>query len=956
MARAGRLVAAGPAMAVSSPGRPAMAVLAATRRPHAQGPPMPRPRRLAALVLLALATPGMPPARAADDPRFARDFAEGLRDRGYYDLALDYLDGLRRDPGTPADLRESLDFQEARVLIEAARRDTDPEVGRERLERARGKIEAFVRDHAERPEATEALVALANLLYERGRTEVALAGEGKTPQDRENRLVSARSFFGNARDAFTKAVDRLSTKLNAYPKFLPAEDPRRAEREQVRDSLVRAELQREIVGYDEAQTEPAGSPRREELLTKALAAFTDLYNRYRSQVAGQTAHMWQGKCFEEQGKLGEAMGIYKELTDQGDPALLRIQRQVEYFKIIVLAKRKEYALAADECRRWLDVFRQDRRSYEALGVQLELAKNIIAQLPNASDAEKPRAIKAATDALAEVVRVVSPFKPEAMAILQKYRPNAALSAADVAKMDFDTAVAEAGQSVSVEDYSRAIALLRVAGQKVDASKELAKANRARLLLGYALFKAGRFAEAAVVDEHIARYDPTGESSAKAAEVALYSLLSVPAADPRGDRRADLDRAADLATFTLATWPDTEQGDTARLVLGEVAADRGKFADAVAAYDSVRPASTRKVEAQAASGSAHWRQSLARREAGDAKAADAEAASAVAQLRESLKGRKAANVAEADPGYVNTAVDLASIEVATDRPGDAVALLEPVVAKLGPTSKANPTAARAITALLRAHVAAGKVDQAMADMKALEAAGGAGNNATQLYYELGRLLEKEAETLRKRNDTARLARTEQAYGKFLKALVANKQGQTFQSLRWAADNLLKLGAVGDATRVYKDLVDYYSKDPEFLKTPNATNLILTTRIRQVSALRQVGQLNEAEAAINELIEQNRRLLDPQVEKGHILDAKAVAKVGTWADAAAYWKGLATKLGQMNPKPADYYDAWYHSALALQKQGKADQARATVATVMRLSPAVGTPEMKAKYQDLLKQLAK
>ena len=60
--------------------------------------------------------------------------------------------------------------------------------------------------------------------------------------------------------------------------------------------------------------------------------------------------------------------------------------------------------------------------------------------------------------------------------------------------------------------------------------------------------------------------------------------------------------------------------------------------------------------------------------------------------------------------------------------------------------------------------------------------------------------------------------------------------------------------------------------------------------------------------------------------------------------------------MNPKPPDYYDAWYHAAAALQKQGKPDLARTTVASIMRLSPTVGSPEMKAKYQDLLKQLTK
>ena len=912
---------------------------------------------LTALVLAILSVEGVNVARAAgDDPRFARDFAEGLRTRGYYDLALDYLDGWRTAQDTPADFRTKLDSLEGRVLIEAASHDNDPEMARDKLDRARSKIERFVKDQADHPEATDALISLANLLYERGRTEVVFASEAKTPADKEGRLVTARKFFGNSRDTFGTAIERLDTKLSAYPKFIPAEDQRRLERERVRGSMIQAELQREIVNYDEAETEPLDSPRRTELLGKALAAFEDLYKKYRTQMAGLTARMWQGKVFEEQGKLGEAMGIYKELLDHPDPSLRALQRQVDYFRIIVMSKRSEFALAADECNRWLTMFPKDRRSYEALGVQTELAKNILAQLPFLSETEKTKAIRSATDTLANVVRVSSPFKPEALVILQKYRPSVALSASDAAKLSFEDAVNEANTAISGDDFARAIVLLRVALRKVDPGSELVKANRARMLLGYAYYKSNRFEEAAVVDEHIARHDPHGEWSAKAAEVALFALLSSQVGGSAGTRGGDLDHVADFATYVVATWPDVEQGDTARLALGEVANERGDFNAATAAFDAVRTASARKFDAQAAAGSAHWRNSFALRDKGDAKQADAEVHQAIDQLKAALQGRKNANVAETDPASVATATELATIQVATDKADDAVALLEPIVAKFPPlTSKtSNPAANRAITGLLRAHVAAGKVDQAMTDMKSLEAGGG--SNSAQLYFELGRLLERESETLRARKETARLARTELAYTKFLKALVANKEGQTFQSLRWAADNLLKLGDASEATGVYANLLEFYAKDPEFRKTPNADTLVLTTRIKQVAALRQTGKLNEAETNLNAIITENKRLLEPQVEKGHILDAKATAKVGTWADAYAYWRVLAGKLASMHPKPDDYYDAWYHAAHALQKQGKPDLARQTVASIMRLSPTVGSPEMKTKYQALLKQLTK
>ena len=99
-------------------------------------------------------------------------------------------------------------------------------------------------------------------------------------------------------------------------------------------------------------------------------------------MAGLTAQMWQAKCYEEQGKIGEAIGIYKLLLEQPDPRLRPLQRFAGYFHIVALWKRKDHALAVDEADRWLEKYshRDEQRSQEGLGVLLELAKNIDAMM------------------------------------------------------------------------------------------------------------------------------------------------------------------------------------------------------------------------------------------------------------------------------------------------------------------------------------------------------------------------------------------------------------------------------------------------------------------------------------------------------------------------------------------------------------------------------------------------
>ena len=356
-----------------------------------------------------------------------------------------------------------------------------------------------------------------------------------------------------------------------------------------------------------------------------------------------------------------------------DPALrIPLQAQVDYFRIIVMAKRKEYALAADECVRWLNMFPKDRRSYNALGVQFELAKNILAQLPGASGAEREKAIRTATDSLADVVRVVSPFKPEAITLLQKYRPNAVLSANDAAKLTYEEALGQADQAIAVLEYDKAIALLKVAIRKADPARDPAKVNKARFTMAYALYMTKRFYEAAVVAEHLARRYPSYEWSAKAADLAMQAIVEAYNTITAGNRATDLDRLVSIARYASETWPETEQGDSGRFTIGLVALGRGQYAEALAAFESVRSSSTRWIDAQASSGEAHWKQGLLLRDQGKVPQADAEARQAVAKLELAIKSRRDANAPDTDLGLVTNATDLAVIKLESNKPAEALA--------------------------------------------------------------------------------------------------------------------------------------------------------------------------------------------------------------------------------------------------------------------------------------------
>jgi hypothetical protein len=86
----------------------------------------------------------------------------------------------------------------------------------------------------------------------------------------------------------------------------------------------------------------------------------------------------------------------------------------------------------------------------------------------------------------------------------------------------------------------------------------------------------------------------------------------------------------------------------------------------------------------------------------------------------------------------------------------------------------------------------------------------------------------------------------------------------------------------------------------------------------------------------------------------LFADAAKAGGAWSAAFNQWRAIAMRLGTARIKPLEYYEAWYHTAIALNKEGKPKEAKQTLASVMRLSATVGGPEMKEKYKTMIEQI--
>src|SRR5439155_170400 len=150
-------------------------------------------------------------------------------------------------------------------------------------------------------------------------------------------------------------------------------------------------------------------------------------------------------------------------------------------------------------------------------------------------------------------------------------------------------------------------------------------------------------------------------------------------------------------------------------------------------------------------------------------------------------------------------------------------------------------------------------------------------------------------------------------------------------RWAGEQMLRIEKPKEAAALFQRILDTIGQDKAFLAQPGASDRLLGTRLRYAEALRGQDDFAAADALVGKLLQENPRELGTLFEQGMLLEDKAEAKKGTWKAAFAHWQKLALALGAGRTRRPEYFDAWYHAAYALYKDGEPTKAKQTLGSV-------------------------
>lgn len=569
-------------------------------------------------------------------------FVQGLRDRGYFDIALQYLDQLEQKSSLAPETKELIPFERAQTLLASARDQNSADSQRQQLDAAEAAFQQFSKASPNHPLAAQANTWRGRILFEKARVEIFESEDPGRSSERQAFQDKARSLLTEARTVFDAAAKQYKAAFDKFPSFIPeGETGRIEERARAENLYIEVLFDYRKCNYWEARTFDKDNPERTSALQKATNEFEEMFNQYRNNTGGKLARLWQGKCLEEQEQITEALGVYEELLtitpDHPNSIRTLLYDQAMRFKLICLnhEKKKDYPLVVTLADEWLASAKGRTRSEVGNGVQWERCRALESI---GGDRERPESerIPALNQALAAariLARTSGEFKAPANGMIQRLLLSLNRNSDD--PTDFDAAFGMAGKlsddiralsgqisaaqagNRSDEVKTKTVELKAAAAEMTrlcDMALKLAQPNtdtklidRANVLLAYGYLLNDQLLEAAAVGDFLLRglADRSPDSAKNAGFIAMAAFDRAWSKAPQGQRDFESRQLVAVATRLEQKFPESDQANDARQTVARVMWDERKLDEAAAWWNKVPAGSTHYASAQLGAGQAFW---------------------------------------------------------------------------------------------------------------------------------------------------------------------------------------------------------------------------------------------------------------------------------------------------------------------------------------------------------------
>ncbi|MGE0756532.1 MAG: hypothetical protein AB7F89_03745 [Pirellulaceae bacterium] len=583
----------------------------------------------------------------------ASEFLAALRQRGYFDQALAYLDLLANNPLAPVALRETVDLEKGITLIESSRIERDLTQREKALDEAQKLIQQFINQKGGHPMVHTARSQLGSLVVERARMKTEQAKK----RDRAQNLADARKLYEEGFAVFTRQRADLKAQLERFPRFLDENDEiqrqQAARRDQLRTDYLQTLLLGAAIREEMADAVPPGSKEATAYLSEAAETYDTIYKDYRVRIAGLYARMYQARCLIKLKKLKDASGFLGELLDQPDApdAFRTLKTKVLKYAMEVWLdpSERKYVEAIRRGMDWMALARPvDDRDPEWLVLRLYLAKAYAMQAEdlqksNPSDRQVGVSLSEAKKFATLVAKYDSDYQPEAQALLAQLggpektsdqrEANTFAQARDFGR---ETLEALETDSLLLRELPARIQAEKDAGVKANLQKQLAEAqqnrtqreqqamrlfqralalandetpvhdiNLVRYFLCYLYFTQGDLYQSAIIGEFVARRFPDHSAARQCAKIAMASYLKLYAENKADDKEFETNHVVEVAEYIATRWPSEPEGEEALGTLIPFMINAGQLERALEFLAKIPESSDKRTDAELKTGQAVW---------------------------------------------------------------------------------------------------------------------------------------------------------------------------------------------------------------------------------------------------------------------------------------------------------------------------------------------------------------
>jgi hypothetical protein len=578
----------------------------AARTPRPQTAPILFPLAIAAALLAVGPRADGQEAPHVSELRFVRD----LRARHYNDLALEYLDRLRKNNPSP-ELLSELPLELAETRLEAAADEPDSGKRLNLFEQARGEFEAFLKANPDHSRAPEAKLAIARVVVLQGKTQLSRALIQDVPETRIAEGVKARQTFLDAAALLKKAADDIDAHLSKVAEAKTDADQALAkrlgnERLQARLAVALNLLDQAQTYFDESKAEVMIE--RGKKVEEAKGMLQKLAGEDATNPVCWEAAAWLGRCLLLNGEPPRARAKLAEVIASALPAATDGRRLARYFRLLVETEAplpeeqkdpKFNSTLIAEANTWLLNYPSFTRTPEGFGVRYLLAYllNTRAKDSKLPAPQKENDLARARQMLKDVEQTENDFTDRArrlkIAIIDaqggftravtvlptfedcyvraQYETLQSAKDAEPGKDGIkpDAAKLEEMRKNRVKTAVAALERgLTLRDAKPERGKVLPEVNNARAMLAFFCLDERRFADAIKYGEGFARDDPRSGQAAMAAVYALQAYTQLTGQHERDNASADAvqqdrEKMLALARYVEERWPRELAGDVAR---------------------------------------------------------------------------------------------------------------------------------------------------------------------------------------------------------------------------------------------------------------------------------------------------------------------------------------------------------------------------------------------------------